>query len=398
MGGGASTAKKKPKWKRLFYLTTNTEDRSGESYQQIFPIWSMAMTRNQRQLATATSDNRINLWCLVTHKLLIPLAGHADTIWRVAYSPDDTILASASADGTVRLWEVGTGLPLMTLPRNHANWVWSLAWTPDGSRLATGGSDARILLWDVGQAVEASIKLQQATEEARQDSYFLEELANRVEEMSALAKPVLYWQAHEKSITDLQFSPPEPQLLISAGSEGSIAVWDSGTGHLDCRVMGHIGAVNCVAVSPMLGEVVASGGEDHTVRLWDMRDIDPGSGNAKASREKQMGFNLAHFTLKGHTGGISAVRFLGDGKLLASCSKDCDVRVWLPDMQNPTLLVTWTAHEAWVRDLLWTPCQRYLYTASSDGLAYAWHVPRKHHLKGHGRRKPNATVAAKYNV
>ena len=68
--------------------------------------------------------------CLVTHQLLAPLIGHADTalgsqsldvhmlvicrvyfetctqIWRLAYSPDDLLLASTSADGTVRLWEV----------------------------------------------------------------------------------------------------------------------------------------------------------------------------------------------------------------------------------------------------------------------------------------------------
>lgn len=79
--------------------------------------------------------------CLVTHQLLAPLIGHADTawplrawqcvkgsaeplrdvflkslitlmipawiseIWRLAYSPDDLLLASTSADGTVRLWE-----------------------------------------------------------------------------------------------------------------------------------------------------------------------------------------------------------------------------------------------------------------------------------------------------
>ncbi|CAK0788285.1 unnamed protein product [Prorocentrum cordatum] len=58
-------------------------------------------------------------------------------------------------------------------------------------------------------------------------------------------------------------------------------------------------------------------------------------------------------------------------------------------MQNPTLLVAWTAHEAWIRDLLWTPCQRYLYTASSDGLVFAWSVPRRSTTsRGTGRGSP----------
>ncbi|CAJ1327546.1 unnamed protein product, partial [Effrenium voratum] len=142
----------KKAWGRRFHITSNVPDADGDSYQQVFPVWTIAVTKNQRQLAAATSDNRINLWCLVTHQLLAPLIGHADTIWRLAYSPDDLLLASTSADGTVRLWEVSTGLPVMILPRNHANWVWSLAWSPDGSRLATGGSDARILVWDAHEA------------------------------------------------------------------------------------------------------------------------------------------------------------------------------------------------------------------------------------------------------
>ncbi|CAE7739719.1 Taf5l, partial [Symbiodinium sp. KB8] len=101
MGSGAS----KKAWGRRFHITSNVPDPTGETYQQIFPVWTISVTKNQRQLATATSDNRINLWCLVTHQLLAPLIGHADTIWRLAYSPDDLLLASASADGTVRLWE-----------------------------------------------------------------------------------------------------------------------------------------------------------------------------------------------------------------------------------------------------------------------------------------------------
>jgi platelet-activating factor acetylhydrolase IB subunit alpha len=239
------------------------------------------------------------------------------------------------------------------------------------------------------------MRLQQLSDEVRQDPDWFEEYAAQVEEASMAAKPVLYWQAHEKSINDIQFSASDPRILVSVGAEGSVAVWDSSTGALDCRVMGHVGSVTSVAINPVMGEIVATGGEDHTVRLWDLRDVEPGSMSAKSSREKNLGFNLAHFTLKGHTGGISKVRFTGDGRLLASCSKDCDVRIWLPDMTNPTLLATWTAHESWIRDLQWTPDQRFLYTGSSDGLVFAWQVPRRWHVKGYHKKKK---AAPKYEV
>lgn len=388
MGGGAS----KRAWPRRFHITCNVPDQTGDTYQQIFPVWAIAVTKNQRQLATATSDNRINLWCLVTLQLLAPLTGHADTVWRLAYSPDDTLLASTSADGTVRLWEVNSGLPVVTLPRNHANWVWSIAWSPDGSRLATGGSDARILVWDAAEAAASARRVAEVTMRAAEDPAWAETAAVEARKAAETSMPLVYWQAHEKSIHDLVFAPSEQSMLVSVGAEGSIATWDADTGALDCRLMGHIGAVTCVAVNPINSELLASGGEDHTVRLWDLRDVEPGTAAAKQSRDKTIGLNLPHFTLKGHTDGVSSVKFTGDGKLLASVSKDCDVRIWVPNYQNPVLYAKFTAHEAWIRDLAWSSNQDLLFTGSSDGMVYAWQVPSKYRAKA----KVNRPGAAKY--
>lgn len=382
MGGGAS----KRAWPRMFHITCNVPDATGESYQQIFPVWAIAVTRNQRQLATATSDNRINLWCLVTLQLLAPLAGHADTIWRLAYSPDDTLLASTSADGTVRLWEVNSGLPVMILPRNHANWVWSIAWSPDGSRLATGGSDARILVWDAAEAAASAKRLTELTQRAAEDPSWAATAAMEANRVAEVSVPLVYWQAHEKSVHELVFAPSEQSMIVSVGAEGSIAVWDGESGAMDCRLMGHIGAVTCVSISPVNSELIATGGEDHTVRMWDLRDVEPGTAAAKQSREKSIGLNLPHYTLKGHTDGISSVKFTGDGKLLASGSKDCEVRIWVPNPQNPVLYAKFVAHEAWIRDLAWTSSQDILFTGSSDGMVYAWQVPSKYRSKAKNSR------------
>lgn len=373
MGGGASKA-----WPRVFHITSNVADQTGMTYTQIFPVWAIAVTKNQRQLATATSDNRINLWCMVTHQLLAPLSGHADSIWRLSYSPDDLLLCSTSADGSVRLWEVSTGLPVLVLPRGHANWVWCMAWSPDGARLATGGSDARILVWDIPEAVAKARKAQSLLERAETDASWVQ-TALEADKASKSTYPLVYWQAHEKSIHDLVFAPSESRMLISASAEGTLAVWDSDTGSLDVRLMGHIGPVLSCAASPVNSELIATGGEDHSVRLWDLRDVEPSSQAAKQSREKAMGLNLAHYTLKGHTGAVSAVRFCGDGKLLASISKDCDVRIWVPNLDNPVLCAKFNAHEAWIRDVTWSSDQKLLFSASSDGMVFAWEVPKKYH-------------------
>lgn len=398
MGSIVSSAKSHAKWHQSFHLTNNEAYQNAEVFQQIFPVWTIAVTHNMKQLASATGNHKINLWCLITHQLLISLTGHSDTIWRVAYSPDDCLLASASADGTVRLWEVETGMLVSILPRCHANWVWTLAWSPEGNKLATGGSDTRILIWSTDKVTDrarrcSNFRGESQSPDARRRYNAQKEMneAPDADEVAAeLEQPLLAWQAHEKSITELNFAPMDSRMLTSVGAEGTIAIWDSVTGALDCRLMGHIGSVTSVAVSPITDELIATGGEDHTVRLWDLHDIEPGSMNAKASREKPIGFNLPHFTLKGHEGGVSAVRFCGDGALLASASKDCDVRIWNPCRKAPSLIhKIANCHEAWVRDLCWPRDQHHLYTASTDGLIFAYTVPHKYHTK----KKKKAAVA-----
>lgn len=100
-----------------------------------------------------------------------------------------------------------------------------------------------------------------------------------------------------------------------------------------------------------------------------------------------MGYNLAHFSLIGHEAAVSVLRFSRDARLLASASKDCEVRLWNPDMHGPTLHAKFAAHEAWVRDLQWTHSQDMVYTASSDGHIFAFQVPHKYHCKFDKKQK-----------
>jgi hypothetical protein len=271
----------------------------------------------------------------------------------------------------------------MVEPRCHSHWVWSLCWSPDGSRLVTGGSDARILVWNAREAHEAAQVVAEISAMADRDPAWAERANMEAETAARTKRPILAWQAHEKSINEVTFAPSESQMLVSVGAEGSLAIWDVETGMLDCRLMGHVGAITTVAVSPINGELIATGSEDCTVKLWDLSDVEPSSLAAKNSREKTLGLNLPHFTLKGHQAAITRVRFCRDGRLLASASKDGDVRIFFPNQKNPAMCAKFSACEigspVWIRDIAWNPDdQHYIYTAAGDGLVQAWLVPKKY--------------------
>jgi WD40 repeat protein len=159
----------------------------------------------------------------------------------VAFSPDGRLLASASYDSTVRLWEVATRKPLATL-RGHDKHVRALAFTPDGRILATGGWDRLIRLWDMGTRRQIGTLL-----------------AHHTYEVWCIA------------------ISPDGRLLASgtpSQDRRSIRLFDLQTRRLVTWLSGHDQYALAVAFNPR-GDVLASGGTDHVVRLWRVADFWP---------------------------------------------------------------------------------------------------------------------------
>ncbi|MET9502275.1 TIR domain-containing protein [Streptomyces sp. NPDC006622] len=225
-------------------------------------------------LATASSDGDMYLWNAGTGEYQREMDVETDQVWAEAFSPDGELLATANDDDTVRLWYRATGAHVTTI-REHFGRVRSLAFRPDGRALATGCDDHKVRIWD------------------RDDHRITAVLDGHADRVYAVAYG------------------SDGCWLASASWDGRAVIWrDGAVAH---RLTGHTGKLWAAAAHPGR-PLLATAGDDRTVRLWDARTGEPAA------------------VLAGHTGRVLAVAFHPDGSLLASGGEDGTVRLWdLPE-------------------------------------------------------------------
>ncbi|MFC7527711.1 pentapeptide repeat-containing protein [Actinoplanes sp. GCM10030250] len=123
--------------------------------------------------------------------------------------------------------------------------------------------------------------------------------------------------------------------------------------------------VNAVAVSSAV-RLLAGGGEDGVVRIWDAAN----------------GFPLR--VLPGHTGPVRAVAFTADGRCLASAGDDDVIRIW--DIATGRTVRELTGHSSRIRSLAYSPDGGHLAGGGEDEKVRVWNTATGrtvHTLTGH---------------
>ncbi|MEO5372068.1 MAG: pentapeptide repeat-containing protein [Magnetococcus sp. DMHC-1] len=113
---------------------------------------------------------------------------------------------------------------------------------------------------------------------------------------------------HSTGVCCVAFSSGR-NIIASGSDDSTIRLWDAGTGSLIRTLAGHAQSVRSVAFSPD-GVRLASGSTDKTIRIWD-----GATGNW-----------LRTFT--GHEKSVTSVVFNPEGTRLASGSEDNTIRIW----------------------------------------------------------------------
>src|SRR5271165_4292311 len=144
---------------------------------------------------------------------------------------------------------------------------------------------------------------------------------------------------------------PDGKTLASGSDDHTVKLWEVATAKLLSTLEGHAGSVLSVAWSPD-GKTLASGSGDNTVKLWDTAT----------------GKLLS--TLKGHTDVVESVAWSPDGKTLASGSGDHTVKLW--EAATGKLLSTLEGQTDPVWSVAWSPDGKTLASGSGDHTVKLW--------------------------
>ncbi|KAJ4826080.1 WD repeat-containing protein 12 [Turnera subulata] len=255
------------------------------------------------------------------------LEGHNDAITSVSIinpeGKESVTVATASKDQTLRLWKIGLEedayperIRAFKTLRGHTDSVQTVAAQTSGSMICSGSWDCTINLW----------RTDESDAEGDQISIKKRKVKNKNEESQLQGEAFSTLVGHTQGVSSVVW--PERDSVFSASLDHTIRRWDVETG----KVLSNIysgKAINCLHVGGEGSILIAAGGSDSILRVWDPR---------------KPGTSAPVYQFSSHNSWISACKWHSKSLFhLVSASYDGKVMLW--DLRTAWPLAVISSHE-----------------------------------------------------
>lgn len=251
---------------------------------------------------------------------------HKDYVSKLAFSPDEKTLLTGSKDGTIQAWDTATGNHRFTV-LGHVEGIQDLMFTPNGDTLVS-----------LNKPFNPTGIFQQQ----RWDINTGDQLSTDFAGIEAV---------------NMKLAPDGKTLVVHAYGDRCV-LWDINADPphiLDQFVLDGYPrwGLNVKFAFSADGKMLAAGGEDNLVHVWELTD-------SKKVRHR--------FTVKGHKHNIRTLAFSPDGKMLASGGRGGTGCLWR--VSDGASLFSSTAHKSLIGAVTFSPDSKIL--ASDGKKLYLW--------------------------
>ncbi|MFP6703034.1 MAG: WD40 repeat domain-containing protein, partial [Planctomycetaceae bacterium] len=278
-----------------------------------------------RRLATVNYTDNFRIWDCQTGKQTGRSLGHSNQSLRHAAISDDGSKITTVGYNTVRIWNAATLEPL-TKQLDLKSSIKDVQFSHDGSLLLITTHKWDVRVWD-----------------------------------TVTGNPRLSPLRHDSNVIQAKFSPDD-RLIVTGSADGTARVWSTTSGQLEATLR-HNKPVTHVAFHPdcrriltgsMVQGLLATSGAD--ARLWDLAITRV----------------FAETELK-HDDDVRALAMSSDGELIATGGLDHRVRVW--SSLRGTAVTGWLDLGEPVADVSFHARNKVVFAHGTEKTAAAWKVP-----------------------